>query len=140
MQVCGVCVCEYMCMYICMCVCINVKTCDKISSTDTSRKELCMTCSSLTISKRNKNISTAVGSVYLISSAEDPEQKWLYWNPWNSRSGHPTMSPITWFTIFNLSPYLQLQDAKLNLSNFIVTSPFNTEINYTCICWHSSLE
>ena len=30
--------------------------------------------------------------------------------------------------IFSWSPYLQLQNAKLNLSNFIVTSSFNREV------------
>ena len=35
-----VCVCEYVCMYICLYVYFNVKTCDKISSADASRKQL----------------------------------------------------------------------------------------------------
>ena len=47
--------------------------------------------------------------------------------------GHQLMTPTTSVTVFNWSPYLQLQNAKLNVSNFDVTSPFNREINYTCI-------
>ena len=35
---------------------------------------------------------------------------------------------------------LQFENAKLSLSNFTVSSPFNREINYTCFDWHSSLE
>ena len=35
--------------------------------------------------------------------------------------------------------YNQLQNAKLNHSNFAVTSPFNKEINYKCISYHSFL-
>ena len=35
-----VCVCEYVCMYICIYVYFTVKTFDKISSADTSRKQL----------------------------------------------------------------------------------------------------
>ena len=34
-------------------------------------------------------------------------------------------APTTLVTKFNWSPYLHLQNAKLNLSNFTVTSPFN---------------
>ena len=34
-------------------------------------------------------------------------------------------APTTLITKFNWSPYLHLQNAKLNLSNFTVTSPFN---------------
>ena len=48
------------------------------------------------------------------------------------------MSPTARVIIFSWSPYLHLQIAKLNLSNFTVTSPFNREINYTCIGSHSS--
>ena len=58
----------------------------------------------------------------------------------DSRPGHHLMSPTTWVTTFNWSPYIQLQNSKLNLSNFRVTSTFNKEINYACISWHSSLE
>ena len=76
----------------------------------------------------------------LISSAGEPGQKWLYWNTPDSRPGHHLTSPTTWVTIFNWSPYIQLQNSKLNLSNFRVTSTFNKEINYACIGWHSSLE
>ena len=38
------------------------------------------------------------------------------------------MSPLFSVTTFNWSPYLQLQNTKLNLSNVTVTSPFNREI------------
>ena len=55
-------------------------------------------------------------------------------------SGHQLMSPTTSVTIFNWSPYLHFENAKLNLSNFTVISPFNTEASYTCIVWHSSLK
>ena len=48
------------------------------------------------------------------------------------------MSPTARVIIFSWSPNLHLQIAKLNLSNFTVTSPFNREINYTCIGSHSS--
>ena len=82
--------------------------------------------------KQTKNIHRS-GRWNLISSAGEPEQKWLYWNPQNSRSGHQLMSPTTWVTIFNWSPYLHLQNAKLCLSNFTVTSPLNRDINYTSI-------
>ena len=38
------CICIYLCIYLCMCVCVYVcallQTCDKISSTDTSSKQL----------------------------------------------------------------------------------------------------
>ena len=32
-------VCEYVCMYMCIYFCIIIKTCDKLSSTDTSSKQ-----------------------------------------------------------------------------------------------------
>ena len=76
----------------------------------------------------------------LVNSAGEPEQKWLYWNPQNSHFGQPLMSLSTWFTKFSWSPYLQLENAKFNLANFTVTAPFNREINYACIGWHSFLE
>ena len=47
---------------------------------------------------------------------------------------------INWSALPLESPYFQLQNAKLNPSNFTVTSSFDREINYTCIGWHSSLE
>ena len=75
-------------------------------------------------------------SVLLVSQGK----KWLYWNTPDSRPGLHLTSPTTWVTIFNWSPYIQLQNSKLNLSNFRVTSTFNKEINYACIGWHSSLE
>ena len=74
----------------------------------------------------------------LISSTGKPEQKWLYWSPQKSCSGHQLMSLTARVIIFSWSPYLHLQIPKLNLSNFTVTSPFNREINYTCIGSHSS--
>ena len=49
----------------------------------------------------------------LISSAGEPQRKWLYWNPRNSCSGHQLMSSTISVTIFNWSPYLQLQNAIL---------------------------
>ena len=55
-------------------------------------------------------------------------------------SGHQLMSPTTSVTIFNWSPYLHFENAKLNLSNITAISPFNTEASYTCIVWHSSLK
>ena len=61
----------------------------------------------------------------MMSSARKPEQKRLYWNPQNSHSGHKLLSPITSVSIFNWYPYIQLQNAKLNLSNFTATLPFN---------------
>ena len=76
----------------------------------------------------------------MISSARKPEQKWLYWNPQNSHSGHKLLNPTTSVNIFNWYPYTQLQNAKLNLSNFTVTLHFNCEINYTCDCWYCSLQ
>ena len=43
-----------------------------------------------------------------------------------------------------LSHYISLDSLSsalnLKLSDFTVTSPFNREINYTCIDWHSSME
>ena len=59
------------------------------------------------------------GEWNLISSTGEPEQKWLYWNPKNSRPGHQLMGPTTWVTIFNWSPYLQLWK-KLNHSSFTI--------------------
>ena len=50
-----------------------------------------------------------------------------------------TDAPTTLVTKFNWSPYLHLQNAKLNLSNFTVTSPFNREITYICIGWHAPI-
>ena len=47
---------------------------------------------------------------------------------------------INWSALPLESPYLQLRNAKLNPSNFTVTSSFDREINYTCIGWHSPLE
>ena len=64
----------------------------------------------------------------LIRSAEDPEQEWLYSNPQNSCFGHKLMSPITRVNTLSWSPYLQLQNAKLTLSNFPVTSSFIREL------------
>ena len=75
-----------------------------------------------------------------ISSPGELGQKWLYWNPQNSLSGYGLINPITWATIFNWSPYLQLQNTKQNLSDFTITLLFQRKINYTCIGWHSSLE
>ena len=49
----------------------------------------------------------------LISSAGEPQQKWLYWNSRNSCSGHQLMSQTTSVTIFTWSPFLQLQNAIL---------------------------
>ena len=45
----GGCVCEYVCMYMCIYLCIIIKTCGKISSTDTSSKQLYMTFGYITI-------------------------------------------------------------------------------------------
>ena len=47
---------------------------------------------------------------------------------------------INWSALPLESPYLQLRNAKLNPSNFTVTSSFDREINYICIGWHSPLE
>ena len=55
----GVYVCEYECMDMCIYVCIIIKTCDKISSTNTSGKQLQMTSGYITINKteqKQKNI------------------------------------------------------------------------------------
>ena len=61
----------WMCVYMSMCVCnifvyksIIKTTCDKISSTDSSSKQLYMTCGYITINKTNKTnktIFTVVG-------------------------------------------------------------------------------
>ena len=40
------------------------------------------------------------------------------------------MSPTTLDTILIWSPYLQLQNVKLNPLDSTVTSPFHREINY----------
>ena len=58
----------------------------------------------------------------LLSSADEPESFSHY--------------------IFNWSPYLQLQNAKLHLSNFTITSAFNREkiYIYIYIGWHSYME
>ena len=56
-----VCVCECVYMYICIYACIILKTCDKISSTDTSSNQLYMTCSYITINKTNKQKFAVVG-------------------------------------------------------------------------------
>ena len=59
--VCGCgCACEYVCMYMCMYVYIIIKTCNRISSADTSRKQLYMTCGYKTINKTNKKVFTLV--------------------------------------------------------------------------------
>ena len=88
---------------------------------------------------KQRNIRSG-GRWNLISSAGEAKQIWLYWNPQNSHSSHQLLSPTTWVIIFNWPPHRQFQNAKLSLSNFTVTSPFNREINYTCISYHSSLE
>ena len=68
-----------------------------------------------------------------MSFAGEQEKKWLYWNPQNNHFGHQLINPTTLVTIFNWSAYLQLQNAKLNLSNVSVASPSNKEINDTYI-------
>ena len=44
--------------------------------------------------KQNENKKTNKKNQWwdLISSAGEPEQKWMYWNLWNSCSGHQPMS------------------------------------------------
>ena len=124
----------WMCVYMSLCVCnifvyksIIKTTCDKISSTDSSSKQLYMTCGYITINKTNKTNKTNIhsGGRWAWSVLLEIQSKNDYWNPRNSRSGHQRMSFTTWITIFNWSPYLQIQNVKLNLSNFNVTSPFN---------------
>ena len=114
-------VCMFLCEYVCLSiyVWIIIKTCDKISSSDTLNKQLYMTCGYITISKTNRQRSIDSGGWWnLISFAGEPDQKWFCCNPWNSHSGHQLMNPTTWVTIFNWSLYLQLQNTKLHLSNF----------------------
>ena len=57
------------------CVCINIKSCDKISSIETLRKQLCMTYSYITIDKANKKDIHSGGRWDQISSTGEPEQK-----------------------------------------------------------------
>ena len=96
-----------------------------------------MTCGFITINKtKQKQANVYSGGRWkLINSAGEPVHKWLYWNPRNSRSGHQLMSPTTWVIIFNWSPHFQLQNTKLNLSDFTANSSFNRETNYKCIDW-----
>ena len=98
------------------------------------------TCGYIAISKTNKQ--TNKQSIHSgerwnsISPAGEPEciviPKQSLWSP--------TDEPFHFDHYFDLSPYLQLQNAKLNLSNFTVTLPFHGEINCTCTGWKSSLE
>ena len=133
--------------YGCICVymCALLQTYDKISSTDTSSNNhidfLLHSCQKKNKQTNNqtKNIHSG-GSWKLISSVVQPQQEWLYWNPQKSHFGHQLINPTISVTIFNWYPYLQLQNAKLNLSNYTVASPFNREINYTCTSQHSCLE
>ena len=129
-----------MCIY----VSIIIKTCNKVSSTNTSSKQLQMACGYITINKvKKKYIYIYIyshGWWNLISSIGEPERKWLYWNLRSSCSGHQLMSPTTWFTICNWSLYIQLQNATLDLSNWTVTLPFDKEMNYTYNVWYSSLK
>ena len=74
---------------------INIKVCDKISSSDTSSKQLHMTSSDITINKTNKQNIHIGGRWNRINSAGETEQKWLHQNPRNSRSGHQPVSLTT---------------------------------------------
>ena len=47
------------------------------------------------------------------------------------------MNPTTSDTITNWSPHLQLQNPKLNLSNFTATSPLNKGKN---ILWNKQIK
>ena len=140
-------VCGCGCLYESMCVCICVYICVRYYRLVIKYHQLTLQANNYIhlLHSRQQNKQTnknyhCGGRLKLISSAETSEQKWLYRNLHNSRSGHQLMSPTTSITIFNCSLYLQLQNAKRNLPNYTVTSPFNRERNYTCIGWHSSLE
>ena len=87
-----------------------------------------MTCGYITINKTKKMVGSE--TLTKITVLKPPKQ--LLWSSPNEP--YHLTHYIYW------SPYLQLQNSKLNLSNFTVTSPFNREINYTCIGWHSFLE
>ena len=103
------CVC-CVCIYVSMHYYITIMICDKISSTDTSNKQLYMTCGYIewwTIGSDQFCWGARAKKIVLKS----PKKL-----PWSS------MSPTTWVTIFNRSPYLQLENAKLNLPNFTITS------------------
>ena len=52
--------------------------------------------------KQTKNIHSG-GRWNLISAAEETEQKCLYWNPQNGRTGHQLISPTTWVSLFSAS-------------------------------------
>ena len=49
-----VCVCVFVCM--CVCICIIIKTCDKISSSDTSSKQLTRSYKTINKKTNQKNI------------------------------------------------------------------------------------
>ena len=78
--------------------------------------------------KRNTNKQTKKLTVEPDQLCWEPEPKWLHLNLRNSRTGHQQIRRTTWVTIFNRFPYLQLQNAKLNLSYFTATSHSTKEI------------
>ena len=55
------CLCECMCIYMCIYLCVVIKTCDEILSTDTSSKQLYMTCGYIITNKINNTTCTVVG-------------------------------------------------------------------------------
>ena len=103
----GVYVCLLVCVYVYVYIYALLRSCDKISPSDTSRKQLYRLVV-LQLSKKSKwtLIKKRVhsgGRWILTSSAGEPEQKWLYLNPQNSHSGHQLMSPTTAVTIYLIS-------------------------------------
>ena len=129
MQVCG-------CVYMCVCVYVYLYICVHYSRLVIKYHQLTLQANNYI----NLWLHNYKQKKHLQWWAVEPEQKRLYWNPWNSRSYNQMMSPTIWETIFIWFSYLQLQNAKLNLLNFTVTSPFNRESNYTFIGRYSSLE
>ena len=97
-----------LCKCVGVCVCIRVSICVCLCVYMCIIKDNYIDLLFYRYQKKNKwtQIKKSVhsgGRWTLISSAGEPEQKWLYLNPQNSHSGHQLMSPTTAVTIYLIS-------------------------------------